>query len=284
MGPPPPCVLTHNWQLLPSKGFTLMKRFKIETHFHSHCCHVILAIILLIMMMMRKGMKLPKLLLAYDRPPQLWTWNRDCKKSSLEGRWYAPGVSGGLKTTVTEPLPISQWQYHCQSKRKSIYNGINAQHLKSGCCWIYSRASYRKELMSELTKNQGGCIIASFCLRKKTLFFNNNKKRNPPSISLGVSLEGSTRILDFDKVQVCILLVQLSIFTLYIFTRPGLREDRVKTYNVKLVKTEMARSTTKLCWNQKSFWILPKYIGIVLSKRGKYIFRKKLTLSWGLWL
>ena len=40
-----------------------------------------------------------------------------------------PGVRGGLKTTVTETLPISQWQYHCQSKRKSIYIGINAEHL-----------------------------------------------------------------------------------------------------------------------------------------------------------
>ena len=34
---------------------------------------------------------------------------------------------------------------------------------------------------------------------KKTLFQNKNK-RNPPRISLGVSLKGSKRIFDFDKV------------------------------------------------------------------------------------
>ena len=33
-----------------------------------------------------------------------------------------------------------------------------------------------------------------------------------------------------------------------------LREGRVKTYNVKMLKTELARGTPKLCRNQKSFF------------------------------
>ena len=36
----------------------------------------------------------------------------------------------------------------------------------------------------------------------------------------------------------------------------GLREGRVKIYNVKQVKTEVTLGPPKLCRNQKSFWVL----------------------------
>ena len=42
----------------------------------------------------------------------------------------------------------------------------------------------------------------------------------------------------------------------HFFTMAELRGGRVKIYNVKMVKTELASGAPKLCQNQKSFRIL----------------------------
>ena len=43
---------------------------------------------------------------------------------------------------------------------------------------------------------------------------------------------------------------------LVLLNMAGLRVGRVKIYNVKRVKTEVALGPLKLCRNQKSFWVL----------------------------
>ena len=100
------------------------------------------------------------------------------------------------------------------------------------------------------------------CIRvfQKTKLFQENQKYNPPRISLGVSLKGSKRTFDFNKVYGCLephpswplLHCRFSLGP----HMAGLRVGRVKIYNIKQVKTEVARGTPKLCRNQKSFWIL----------------------------
>ena len=48
-----------------------------------------------------------------------------------------------------------------------------------------------------------------------------------------------------------------SVLTSQVFVRKS--EGWVKIYNVKMIKTGMARGPPKLCRNQKSFWILSTY-------------------------
>ena len=87
--------------------------------------------------------------------------------------------------------------------------------------------------------------------------FKENQKQNPPSISLGVSLEGSKRMFDFDKVLGCLWPLLFWPFLHWRFSLSLLSTwpwgGRVKIYNVKVVKLEVARGTPKRCWNQKLF-------------------------------
>ena len=79
-------------------------------------------------------------------------------------------------------------------------------------------------------------------LQKMMLFYNDK------NISTEVSLKGSKRISDFDKVYG----VRFDHFYM-----ARLRECRVKIYdNGEMVRTELARGPLKHCRNWKSFSIL----------------------------
>ena len=64
-------------------------------------------------------------------------------------------------------------------------------------------------------------------------------------------------------------------------------EGWVKIYNVKMVKTEMARGPPKLCRNQKSFWIyaLRQLLSLFVVKFQKvfHLVWRSFEMFWGLW-
>ena len=75
--------------------------------------------------------------------------------------------------------------------------------------------------------------------------------RNPKGFLISTKFRGSSSHFRFDH-----------FYIVYFHSAPtfldwDLRSKGwVKIYNVKMVKTEMARGPPKLCRNQKSFWIL----------------------------
>ena len=74
---------------------------------------------------------------------------------------------------------------------KTIYWHKCSKSQKLPCCWVYI------DLLRSLGL-EGSFVYVLGCFTK-TLFQKKNK-RNPPCISLGVSLKGSKRIFDFDNV------------------------------------------------------------------------------------
>ena len=75
--------------------------------------------------------------------------------------------------------------------------------------------------------------------------------KNPKGFLISTKFRGSSSHFRFDHFYI------VDFHSSLTFPDTDLRnEGRVKIYNVKMFKTEMARGPPKLCWNQKSFWIL----------------------------
>ena len=75
--------------------------------------------------------------------------------------------------------------------------------------------------------------------------------KNPKGFLISTKFRGSSSHFCFDHFYIIDFHSDLAFRD-----RDLQSEGWVKIYNVKMVKTEMARGPPKLCWNQKSFWIL----------------------------
>ena len=75
--------------------------------------------------------------------------------------------------------------------------------------------------------------------------------RDPKEFLISTKFRGSSSHFRFDHFYIVDFHLALTFPD-----RDLWNEGRVKIYNVKMVKTEMARGPLKLCQNQKSFWIL----------------------------
>ena len=127
-----------------------------------------------------------------------------------------------------------------------LHSTQNATH-----CTVYMHRSQYDNDIHTL------CITCTLGCFRKTLF-KENKKRNPPSISLELSLKGSKRRLISTKFRGTSSHFCFDHFYIVDFhlAPSWLREDWVKIYNAKMVKMEVARGNPKLCRKQKLFWIM----------------------------
>ena len=78
---------------------------------------------------------------------------------------------------------------------------IISQLLLSGACQdMYHATDFTSYAPSQLFSAKGTCQDTMYIRVFQKTRFQNKNKRNPPRISLGVSLKGSKRIFDFDQV------------------------------------------------------------------------------------
>ena len=102
--------------------------------------------------------------------------------------------------TATFLSRLGKWDLLCEMRPKCgpfHQFSPNADQVRNcGLLWKQCITLFRDNCQKMLQFDIYLCILGC---SKKTLFQNKNK-RNPPRISLGVSLKGSKRIFDFDQV------------------------------------------------------------------------------------
>ena len=160
---------------------------------------------------------------------------------------------------ATERCPIAARMGYGVCGRWSMLAGV------SYCVWgMFALSGFSCRLSQESLPNAGVWVWVWTvgCTTKKTFFKNKISPtrqasawglvwKNPKGFLISIKFRGSSSHFRFDHFYSVdfhsALTSQVSVWK---------SEDWLKIYNVKMVKIEMVRGTSKLNRNQKSFWLL----------------------------
>ena len=141
-----------------------------------------------------------------------WGWmtnyNQD-GQGHICASFYSTGRSEILRAPLELMWDVSKWWKRWWRKKKKKERG-KSKVLVAGCVDLLPTLLFRSGWQppsackssppGDLTIYYQPCVLG--CFRK--ILVQVNQKYNPPSISLGDSLEGSKRIYNFDKVWGCL--------------------------------------------------------------------------------